>query len=218
MEKMVMQPIKVIIDNRERNTELLESLVNEGAGCELATLDIGDYIISDRLCIERKTVPDFEKSIIDGRLFDQIDRMKKAYELPIIVLEGDASEFRLKHNVINGSIISIYIRYGIPVITSNSPQDTASIILTMAKQEQNGLREPTRKNGRRAFSDAEYMENVIANVPGIGPKLARLLLKHFGSIEAIASSDLKELRKVDKIGKKKAEGILRILNGKYDDS
>jgi Fanconi anemia group M protein len=118
----------------------------------------------------------------------------------------------------NGSIVSIYIRYGIPVITSNSPQDTASIILTMAKQEQNGLREPTRKNGRRAFSDTEYMENVIANVPGIGPKLARLLLKHFGSIEAIACADVKDLCKVDKIGKKKAESILRILNGKYEES
>ena len=144
--------------------------------------------------------------------------MKKAYELPIIVLEGDLSEFKLKHNVINGTIVSIYIRYGIPVITSNSPQDTASIILTMAKQEQNGTREPTRKNGRRAFSDAEYMENVIANFPGIGLKLARLLLRHFGSIEAISRADVKELRKVDKIGKKKAESILKILNGKYEES
>ena len=213
-----MNRVRVIVDQRERNVELLDSLCDFGIEASIDTLDIGDYLISDRLCIERKTVPDFEKSIIDGRLFDQIDRMKKAYELPIIVLEGDPSEFRLKHNVINGSIVSIYIRYGIPVITSNSPQDTASIILTMAKQEQNGLREPTRKNGRRAFSDTEYMENVIANVPGIGPKLARLLLKHFGSIEAIACADVKDLCKVDKIGKKKAESILRILNGKCEES
>ena len=213
-----MNRVRVIVDQRERNVELLDSLCDFGIEASIDTLDIGDYLISDRLCIERKTVPDFEKSIIDGRLFDQIERMKKAYELPIIVLEGDSSEFKLKHNVINGAIISVYIRYGIPVITSNSPQDTASIILTMAKQEQNGLREPTRKNGRRAFSDAEYMENVIANVPGIGLKLARLLLKHFGSIEAISCADVKELRKVDKIGKKKAESILRILNGKYRES
>ena len=213
-----MNQVKVIVDQRERNVELLDSLCELGIESSIDTLDIGDYLISDRLCIERKTVPDFEKSIIDGRLFDQIERMKKAYELPIIVLEGDLSEFKLKHNVINGTIVSIYIRYGIPVITSNSPQDTASIILTMAKQEQNGTREPTRKNGRRAFSDAEYMENVIANFPGIGLKLARLLLRHFGSIEAISRADVKELRKVDKIGKKKAESILKILNGKYEES
>ncbi|MGC8538194.1 MAG: ERCC4 domain-containing protein [Candidatus Micrarchaeia archaeon] len=98
---MAVRPLKVIIDHRERNTELLESLGKAGVVCELAALDIGDYIISDRLCIERKKVADFEKSIIDGRLFDQIERMKKAYELPIIILEGDASEFRLKRNVIN---------------------------------------------------------------------------------------------------------------------
>ncbi len=213
-----MKHVRVIVDQRERNVELLDSLCEFGIEAGIDTLDIGDYLISDRLCIERKTVPDFEKSIIDGRLFDQLDRMKKAYELPIVVLEGDLSEFKLKHNVINGAIISVYIRYGIPIITSNSPQDTASIILTMAKQEQNGLREPTRKNGRKAFSDTEYMENVMANVPGIGLKLARLLLKHFGSIEAISRADVKELRKVDKIGKKKAESILKILNGKYVES
>ncbi|MEM0154418.1 MAG: ERCC4 domain-containing protein [Methanothrix sp.] len=210
-----MNRVRIIVDQRERNIELLDSLCELGIDASLDTLDIGDYLISDRLCIERKTIPDFEKSIIDGRLFDQIERMKKAYELPVIVLEGDASEFRLKHNVINGSIISIYIRYGIPVITSNSPQDTASIILTMAKQEQNGIREPTKKNGRRAFSNTEYMENVVANMPGIGPILSRKLLSHFGSIEAIAHADIKELCKVDKIGKKKALRIKEILNGDY---
>ncbi len=208
-------PIRVIIDRRERNQELIDALIGLGIEPEVATLDIGDYIISDRLCIERKTVSDFEKSIMDGRLFDQIERMKNSYELPIIVLEGNTEEFKLKHNVINGTIISIYSRYGIPILMSNSPSDTAEIILTTAKQEQNGIREPTRKNGRKAFTNQEYMENVIANMPGIGPKLSRQLLKHFGSIEAIAHSDIKELCKVDKIGKKKAARIKEILNGNY---
>jgi ERCC4-type nuclease len=210
-----MDKIHIIIDQRERNVELIESLYSLGIEPEVNTLDIGDYIISDRLCVERKTVSDFEKSIIDGRLFDQLERMKNTYELPIIILEGDSESFRFKHSVINGTIVSIYIRYGIPIITSNSPQDTASIILTIAKQEQNGAREPTKKNGKKAFSEQEYMENVIGNIPGIGPKLARLLLKHFGSIDSIAKADVKELMKVDKIGKKKAESIIKILDGRY---
>ncbi|MCL5680351.1 MAG: helix-hairpin-helix domain-containing protein [Candidatus Marsarchaeota archaeon] len=211
-----MDAIRVIVDQRERNIALLKALRDYGIDANMDTLDIGDYLISDRLCVERKTVADFEKSIVDGRLFDQLDRIKNAYERPIVILEGSPEDFRFKHNVINGAIVSVYIRYGIPVITSNGPEDTASIILTMAKQEQNGYREPTKKNGKRAFSEQEYMENVIGNIPGIGPKLARLLLKHFGSIEVMSRADVKELRKVDKIGKKKAESIMRILGGHYE--
>lgn len=209
---------KVIVDQRERNAELLNSLYDAGVDARIETLDVGDYIISDRLCVERKTVQDFEKSIIDGRLFDQVERMKQYYELPIIVIEGDKDEFRLKHNSINGAIISVYIRYGIPVLASNSPQDTAAIILTMAKQEQNGVREPTKKNGRHAFSEQEYMENVVGNIKGVGPVLARALLKYFGNINAIASAETKELIKVNKIGKKKAELIHSILNSKYENA
>ncbi|MGC8538195.1 MAG: helix-hairpin-helix domain-containing protein [Candidatus Micrarchaeia archaeon] len=102
-----------------------------------------------------------------------------------------------------------------PVVTSTSPQDTASMILTIAKQEQDSPSEPTKKSGRRSFSDNDYIENVIANASGIGPKLARLLLEHFRSIGAIARAEIKELCKVDRIGKKKTEGILRILDMSY---
>ncbi len=209
------QHLKIIVDNRERNADLFQSLKDIGIEYELKTLETGDYLISDRVCIERKTVRDFESSIIDGRLFDQIRRMSSEYELSTIILEGDREDFRMRHNVINGAIVSIYINYSIPVIMSYGPEDTADIIQRMAVQEQNGSREPSPKSGTRSFTKEKFMENIIGNIPGIGPKLARSLLGHFGSISAITKAETKELMEVSKIGKKKAESIHSILNSEY---
>jgi Fanconi anemia group M protein len=204
------------MDSRERNSELIKALKANGFVVDTQTLAVGDYVISDRLCVERKTIPDFESSIMNGRLFEQLEHMKQAYALPIVLLEGDHNQFRLKQNVINGTIVSIYIDYGIPIIVSASPTHTAEIILSMAKREQSGeKRDPSPKGASRAHTDAQFQEFVIGNLPGIGPKLAKSLLTHFSSIKRIANADVDELMKVEKIGKKKAEAIHRTFNSEY---
>ncbi|MCL5405068.1 MAG: helix-hairpin-helix domain-containing protein [Candidatus Marsarchaeota archaeon] len=208
----------MVADQRERNAELLGRLQAYGISLKLETLDVGDYVISERLCLERKTVYDFESSIIDGRLFDQLNRMKKAYEFPLLVLEGSREEFRMEHSVINGAIVAIYLNYGVPVITSFGPSDTADIIRAIALQEQRGAREPSPKSGKRAFTEPQFMERVVGNIPGVGPKLSRLLLSNFKSIKAIANAEVKDLMKVDGVGKKKAESIHNVLTKLYADS
>lgn len=209
--------LRVIIDERERNAELKEALEANGIELDERTIHVGDYIISDRVCVERKTVSDFESSLMSGRLLDQVKRLKQNYELPIIIVEGDPDEFRLGRNVITGAMIALYVDNGIEVITSRSPKETSDIITTIAKHEQNGnLREPSLKGGRRAYSTSNYQEYIVANLPGIGPKLARSLLKHFKSIKRIANADVKALMKVEKIGKKKAEAIHATLNKTYE--
>ncbi|MFP3279069.1 MAG: ERCC4 domain-containing protein, partial [Candidatus Micrarchaeota archaeon] len=59
---------------------------------------------SDRVCVERKRINDFENSIMNGRLFDQIERLHASFPKPIVILEGDGSEYRLGSNVITGTI------------------------------------------------------------------------------------------------------------------
>jgi len=212
-----MEDIKLIVDQRERNNELMSSLEDLGCEIDFKTAPVGDYIISDRVCVERKTVSDFEGSIISGRLFDQLERLKETYELPIVVLEGDRETFRLKHNVINGTMIAIYIDYGIPMLLSDDPTNTAEIIAMIAKREQSGSkREPSLKGTARAYTNNQFQEYMVGNLPGVGPKLAKSLLKHFGSVRAIANADIKELMEVEKIGKIKAQSIHRTLNHLYE--
>jgi DNA excision repair protein ERCC-4 len=48
---------------------LLPSLI-DAAGIKVipATLTLGDYVISPKMCIERKSLPDLEGSFANGRL------------------------------------------------------------------------------------------------------------------------------------------------------
>lgn len=210
-----MKKLKVIVDRRERNAEI-NSLLEEGMFVDRRTIDVGDYIVSDRVCIERKTVSDFESSLMNGRLFNQAKMLKESYQHPIIIVEGDADEFRLARTVIVGAIVALYVDSGIEVIISKSPRETYEFIKVIAKHEQDGsLREPSLKGGRKAHSISDYQEFIVANLPGIGTKLARSLLKHFGTIKGIANAGLDDLMKVEKIGKKKAFMIHNVINEKY---
>ncbi len=206
---------KIIVDSRERNSDITSALEAKGLDIEIKALPVGDYAISDRVCIERKTMGDFESSLIDGRLFDQIHRLKEHYEFPILIIEGDG-EFRLKSAVINGTITYIYIEYGIVCIATESSKETAELMASLAKHEQaDKQREPSPKGGARAYNDTQFQELIVGNLPGVGAKIARSLLAHFGSIRNIANASSEELMSVDKIGKKKAELIAKILNRQY---
>ena len=211
-----MREPEIIVDQRERNADLLSQLESMGAKVTVMTLAIGDYVISDRVCIERKTVTDFESSIISGRLFDQVKRLREAYAYPMLMLEGSKEEFRLHRKVLIGSIVALYVKHGITVITSESADETATILVSMARQEQDSEEHlPSLKGGARAYTSAQFQEFVIGNLPGIGPKLAKSMLVHFGTVRGIANATIEELMDVEKIGKRKAEVIYKILNEAY---
>ncbi|MGC8680234.1 MAG: ERCC4 domain-containing protein [Candidatus Micrarchaeia archaeon] len=208
---------KIIVDYRERNVDILDSLDKEGIEVEFQNLPVGDYLISDKICIERKTIQDFEKSIIDGRLFDQLKRIKEVYEQPILIIEGtDNTSFKLSKNVIDGTTIAAYIDYKIQIIYSLDSQDTAKIISMILKRaNQDEKAEPSIKGGARAYTNKDFQLQVIGNLPGIGTKLAKKLLVYFGNIKNIANANVEDFMKVDKIGKKKAENIYNIINEHY---
>ncbi len=212
-----MQLLKIIVDNRERNLEIIDTLSGSGVDLTFAQLPVGDYIVSERMCIERKTVGDFENSIIDNRLFEQLERLKSGFEKPILILEGDQSEHRLANNVIVGTMIKLYTDYNVQIIRSHDAVETASILSKFADREQNADRKEPRILGlKKAHTTYQWQIQILSAMPGIGPSLAHRLLSHFGTLRDLANAEVKELVKVEKIGKKKAQGIHDILNVRFE--
>jgi Fanconi anemia group M protein len=212
-----MAELSVIVDNRERNTDLLCELESLGLKIAIDTLPVGDYIVSDRVCIERKTISDFESSIVTGRLFEQAARLSEAYERPIIMIEGEKEEFRMKGAVISGAIASLYIDYDIPVITTFDAKESAQMIKYVVKHEQEGkTRVPSVKGGARSFTQSQFMEKIIGNIPGVGIETAKNLLDHFGTVQSVIAANEKELMKVDNVGEKRAKAIFDLMRLKYN--
>jgi len=55
-------------------------------------------------------------------------------------------------------------------------------------------------------------ESSLEKIPGVGPKIKKLLLSYFQSVEGIKKSNVNELEKIPGIGKKTAKKILGELN------
>jgi DNA excision repair protein ERCC-4 len=60
------------------------------------TLTVGDYILTPKICIERKSIPDLISSLKSGRLYKQAEQMCTHFEDPMLLIEFDDSRpFRL---------------------------------------------------------------------------------------------------------------------------
>ena len=212
-----MKDVKIIVDKRERNLEILEGLAGSGIMLNFAQLPVGDYILSDRMCVERKTVSDFESSIINARLFDQLERLDRTFAKPMLLLEGEESDFVMNPNAVLGAIISIYGDYNVQVIRSRCAAETVSTLARLAEREQDVRREPRMLGQKRAYSKSQWQLLILGSIPGIGPKLAKSLISHFRTIRNVVSAEPDELMEVNKIGEKKAEKIYEILNAEFSE-
>jgi ERCC4-related helicase len=212
--------ILVYADIRERNTHLLNTL-SDLCKVESKKIDVGDFIVSDRVCIERKTIQDFLQSIIDTRLLTQMSELKRNFESPLLILEGAESLYihrDIHPNAIRGALSSIAINHGISIIPSENEQDTANIIYQMAKREQVNEKRPVSLRGeRKPYTLTEKQRYIIESLPHVSAVLADRLLKHFGSVESITKATKKQLMEVEGLGEKKAADIRAVLKHKYND-
>ena len=55
-------------------------------------LQVGDYILSPEICVERKSVSDLIGSLNNGRLYNQAVSMCRYYKKPVLLIEFDANK------------------------------------------------------------------------------------------------------------------------------
>ena len=62
----------VVVDVREFRSALPNMLHLHGVEVRPVTLEVGDYILSSEVCVERKAIPDLISSLGSGRLYHQV--------------------------------------------------------------------------------------------------------------------------------------------------
>ena len=214
--------LKIIVDDRERNAKLLD-LLNEKFDVQRERLEVGDFIVSDRIVVERKTLEDFLASLLDKRIFEQIQKMKAAFQKPIIIVEGslnieDLFYLRNIHpNAIRGLLLTIMVDEGIPIIFTKNEEETVNLLEILARREQiNEKRMPQIKVVKKIRTISDAQEALVASIPGINKQLAVNLLTYFKSPKNIANASISELLEVPLIGKEKAKRIFEVFNSNYD--
>jgi Fanconi anemia group M protein len=211
----------VFVDYRERASNVARILEKREITVKESQLDVGDYVVSDRVGIERKTVSDFLNSIINQRIFDQLARLSSVYEKPVLILEGDPkrlySERDMHANTIRGVLSSIAIDYGIPIIWTENALETAETVSWIAFREQKkGKRDPQIRSCKKSRDMNQMQEYLVAGLPNINSKFSRRLLEHFGNPKEIFSATEEKLMEVDGMGREKVRKIFDLLNCRYE--
>jgi Fanconi anemia group M protein len=206
----------VFVDYRER--DMARRLESMGLEVTLHSLEVGDYVISDRVAVERKTASDFVSSIIDPQrnLFRQIADLARTYDRPVLILEGrDFYSTQMNPASIQGALASVAVDYGMPIIPTEDQKETADVIALLVRRERKEGREPKSHGHKTARTLKEQQEYLISAIPSVGPRVARNLLRHFGSIERVMTASEEELRKAPLVGPKIAERIRELVGGEY---
>lgn len=208
---------KVIADDRERGSGIVELLENRGITAEVKRLRNGDYHIGAEWVIERKTSQDFVQSIIDGRLFRQVARLKRYTSRPILLIEGNPFHTRVNidPNAVRGAILTIQSVWYMPALYSRSSDDSADILAMLARYALAKTDSSLKRAGYKPIRPKKMQIYILCGLPGIGPVIAKKLLEEFKTIAAVMTADPRRLAKVNGIGKKTAQKIRGLLDMPY---
>ncbi|MFB6111646.1 MAG: ERCC4 domain-containing protein, partial [Halobacteriaceae archaeon] len=216
------EDIEIVVDQRELDSHIGRDLsTREGVGVRLETLEVGDYVASDRVVVERKAVDDFVDTLVGGdrSLFEQVGDAASHYNRPVVVIEGEGLyDARNVHpNAIRGALASLAVDYGASVLRTADPEETADLLTILARREQEERDREVSAHGEKAGRTlAEQQEYVVSAIADVGPVTARSLLEAFGSVEATLTASEAALKDVEGVGEVTAERIREVAGSDYD--
>lgn len=203
-----MAMIEIHADMREQRSGLVDLLKKRGDVNVLdLALPIGDFSVGGGIIIERKTAVDFINSIMDGRLHEQVIKMKLNYTHPTIIVESDIYSTRSKFSLESlGGMYAWILAQGVRVVPAPGIPATAEIIYFMAKNAQVEMKDVPMRAKKPAITELSA-RFILEGLPGVGPAQAKKLLEHFGSVRGVMNASIEELSMVSRIGKATAERI-----------
>ncbi len=208
----------IVVDSHEAASAsgIVKKLVEKGVTVTTKHLEKGDYVISDRCAIERKTVRDFAYTLTRRHLFDQILTLKNHYETTILVLEGYLPMIykftRVNPMAIWGAMFSL-AKNGIPLIHTSNQKETVDFLVIAGKQEQFvSKRIPTLHTVKNKQTLVDSQLYLIASLPNIGHEKAVAILQTYNTpIDALSNLETWSKR-VHGIGPLITQKVSKILN------
>jgi ERCC4-type nuclease len=175
----------IIVDGREASSaaKIVKGLVERGVQVKTATLEKGDYILSDECAVERKTVNDFVYTLTRRYLFEQLFRLKDVYPKSLILIEGYMPIIYKYSNIqpaaVWGAIFNL-AKNGVAIINTSSYKETIDFLYVAAKQEQmTEKRTPVVHAFKKCDTLSEAQVYFVASLPNIGREKAETILKSY---------------------------------------
>lgn len=206
---------KVIVDLREFRSELPSLIHHRGIDIEPVTLEVGDYVLTPDMCVERKSLSDLIGSLNSGRLYNQVQSMNRYYKKPILLIEFDQNKpfslqgkYYLSNEVSSQNVSSklILLTLHFPqlrILWCHSPYATAEMfeILKHGKEQPqvDQVVKVTDKYSSSESSSDKYnaaAQDFLSRMPGINSKNIHLIMNKIKNIAELVSLTLEQLTQI----------------------
>ncbi|KAG8432939.1 hypothetical protein GDO86_017269 [Hymenochirus boettgeri] len=204
----------IIVDMREFRSELPSLIHRRGIDIEPVTLEVGDYILTPDMCVERKSVSDLIGSLNNGRLYTQCVSMSRYYKRPILLIEFDPNKpFSLtSRNSIHQEISVNDITSKISLLTLHfprlrilwcpSPYATAELFEELKQNRP----QPDAAKAVAITADSETIsesdkynpgpQDFLLKMPGVNAKNCRAIMNHVASIAELTTLSLEKMTEI----------------------
>ena len=81
----------ILIDSREKQRKIraADFYATKGHSSTIKSLDVGDYVFSDRVVFEYKEIGDFMSSVINESVFNEAANQALEYDFHYVIIQGD---------------------------------------------------------------------------------------------------------------------------------
>jgi DNA excision repair protein ERCC-4 len=201
----------VIVDTRELRSALPMMLFECGLTITPVTLEVGDFVLSDNIAIERKSVPDLYGSFTSGRLFNQAEAMCRHYSQACLMIELEESS-RLSLAVTSGGVPSEIVPASIiskmvlliqqfpdlRLLWAKGPHDAAQLFGALKRNEEEPDAERAAALGVDSAEGADTTFNslpatFLRSLPGIDGSNMLSVMRKVRNVSALLNLSLVEM-------------------------
>ncbi|CAG8727296.1 18554_t:CDS:1, partial [Acaulospora morrowiae] len=226
LEQRVKKSPKIIVDIREFRSYLPSLLHAHGIEISPCTLQVGDYILSPHICVERKSVSDLISSFTSGRLYTQCEAMSIHYRQPILLIEFDQNQtftFQaindlksdINVNDISSKLVLLTLTFPrLRIIWSSSPHSTVQIFEDLKQLHDEPDLEKAQSIGNEDNEEIPIDYNLapqdfLRALPGITANNCKRVMSKVRNLRELSELSLSELQNL--IGDEKGRTLFEFL-------
>ncbi|XP_034986690.1 DNA repair endonuclease XPF [Zootoca vivipara] len=198
-------PQSIVVDMREFRSELPSLIHRRGIDIEPVTLEVGDYILTPDICVERKSISDLIGSLNSGRLYTQCVSMSRYYKRPVLLIEFDPSKSfsltpraSLHQEISSNDIISkltlLTLHFSrLRLLWCPSPYVTAELFEELKRKRP----QPDAATAMAVTADSESLpesdrynpgpQDFLLKMPGVNAKNCQAIMNHVKSVAELVT-------------------------------
>ncbi|XP_078592981.1 Fanconi anemia group M protein-like isoform X1 [Branchiostoma floridae x Branchiostoma japonicum] len=218
LEKLV-----VLVDSREiaSSQQVVSSLrFHHDINAVVCQLGSCDYILSNRMGVERKTLSDFGNSTNREKLVQRVQELCELFDKPCLIVEKDRVKPGMEPKKArtptkyHSTVLAALAHTSVTVLFTDTQEQTASLLADLAKLEQ---RKGNSVNGSpEVETEGEQVFRMYLSMPGVHYATALNLYYNCGGLAELMKCTAMQLQMKGKMSLQKASSLHQFLRHNFN--